>query len=173
FISYDDPTSLKIKVDYAASKGLAGTMIWSENMDYNNELIDVVHTWQNGGGPSGGGNTTSSTSSPSSTSTTNSTPSPSSSSSPSYTATTSTSATSSAPGTTEPSSTSQTTSTGGSGPVPGASCTSEDAYQCAKADGTSASYLLCLFGTWTTASCGAGTVCYQSGTSITCDWPPS
>ncbi|KAJ2641181.1 hypothetical protein GGH99_008968, partial [Coemansia sp. RSA 1285] len=27
FISYDDPESLKIKVDYAASKGLAGTMI--------------------------------------------------------------------------------------------------------------------------------------------------
>ncbi|KAJ2559050.1 hypothetical protein EV175_000510 [Coemansia sp. RSA 1933] len=42
FISYDDPTSLKIKVDYAASKGLAGTMIWSENMDYNNELISIA-----------------------------------------------------------------------------------------------------------------------------------
>ncbi|KAJ2844629.1 hypothetical protein J3B02_004912, partial [Coemansia erecta] len=27
FISYDDPQSLKIKVDYAASKGLAGTMV--------------------------------------------------------------------------------------------------------------------------------------------------
>ncbi|KAJ2841259.1 hypothetical protein GGI22_007967, partial [Coemansia erecta] len=48
FISYDDPKSLKIKVDYAASKGLAGTMIWSENMDYNNELISVAEAFGSG-----------------------------------------------------------------------------------------------------------------------------
>ncbi|KAJ2628331.1 hypothetical protein H4R22_003944, partial [Coemansia sp. RSA 1290] len=34
--------SLKIKVDYAASKGLAGTMIWSSNMDYNGELLSLA-----------------------------------------------------------------------------------------------------------------------------------
>ncbi|KAJ2389085.1 hypothetical protein GGI05_003605 [Coemansia sp. RSA 2603] len=49
FISYDDPQSLKIKVDYAASKGLAGTMIWSMNMDYNEELISVVNAFGSGG----------------------------------------------------------------------------------------------------------------------------
>ncbi|KAJ1792767.1 hypothetical protein IW139_003859 [Coemansia sp. RSA 353] len=42
FISYDDTESIKIKLDYAASKGLAGSMIWSANMDYNNELLDLA-----------------------------------------------------------------------------------------------------------------------------------
>ncbi|KAJ2716641.1 hypothetical protein H4R19_000532 [Coemansia spiralis] len=46
FISYDDPDSLKIKVDYAASKGLAGTMIWSVNMDLNNELVSVANNFK-------------------------------------------------------------------------------------------------------------------------------
>ncbi|KAJ2785182.1 hypothetical protein H4R18_000633, partial [Coemansia javaensis] len=40
FISYDDPQSIKAKVDYAVGKGLAGAMVWSINMDYENELID-------------------------------------------------------------------------------------------------------------------------------------
>lgn len=45
FISYDDPQSLKIKVDYAASKGLAGGMVWSLNMDSSdNELISVLRS---------------------------------------------------------------------------------------------------------------------------------
>ncbi|KAJ2869954.1 hypothetical protein GGH93_005945 [Coemansia aciculifera] len=46
FISYDDPQSLQIKIDYAASKGLAGAMIWSVNMDYNNELLEVVRSFK-------------------------------------------------------------------------------------------------------------------------------
>ncbi|KAI7823442.1 glycosyl hydrolases family 18-domain-containing protein [Kickxella alabastrina] len=50
-ILYDDPQSIKIKVDYAAAKGLGGTMIWSINMDYNNKLIDVIHSWNIGGPP--------------------------------------------------------------------------------------------------------------------------
>ncbi|KAJ1867863.1 hypothetical protein LPJ57_005827, partial [Coemansia sp. RSA 486] len=45
FISYDDPESLKIKVDYAASKGLAGTMVWSMDMDYNEELLSVINAF--------------------------------------------------------------------------------------------------------------------------------
>ncbi|KAI9502661.1 hypothetical protein GGI25_003516 [Coemansia spiralis] len=48
FISYDDPESLQIKVNYAASKGLAGTMIWSLNMDYNNELLNVANSFGSG-----------------------------------------------------------------------------------------------------------------------------
>ncbi|KAJ2721829.1 hypothetical protein GGI07_003712 [Coemansia sp. Benny D115] len=48
FISYDDMDSLKIKVDYAASKGLAGTMVWSINMDYNNELLDTINKFGTG-----------------------------------------------------------------------------------------------------------------------------
>ncbi|KAJ1830289.1 hypothetical protein LPJ63_005027 [Coemansia sp. RSA 2711] len=45
YITYDDPTSLKIKVDYAAAKGLGGIMVWALYMDYQNELLDVIHTW--------------------------------------------------------------------------------------------------------------------------------
>ncbi|KAI8319795.1 hypothetical protein GQ54DRAFT_313235 [Martensiomyces pterosporus] len=46
FISYDDPQSLKIKVNYATSKGLAGITIWSINMDSaNHELLSVVRTF--------------------------------------------------------------------------------------------------------------------------------
>ncbi|KAI7823436.1 chitinase [Kickxella alabastrina] len=45
FISYDDPQSIKIKVDYAAAKGLGGTMVWSMNMDYNDELLSVVNSF--------------------------------------------------------------------------------------------------------------------------------
>ncbi|KAJ2909235.1 hypothetical protein GGI21_002088 [Coemansia aciculifera] len=39
FISYDDPQSIKAKMDYASSKGLAGAMVWSMEMDYNGELL--------------------------------------------------------------------------------------------------------------------------------------
>ncbi|KAJ2881047.1 hypothetical protein FB639_002699, partial [Coemansia asiatica] len=45
YISYDDPDSIKAKVDYAKKKGLAGTMVWSVDQDYNGELVDVLHTW--------------------------------------------------------------------------------------------------------------------------------
>ncbi|PNY26474.1 Uncharacterized protein TCAP_03602 [Tolypocladium capitatum] len=47
FISYDDPQSIKIKVDYAASKGLAGFMVRSINMDSPNyELLNVAKSMQ-------------------------------------------------------------------------------------------------------------------------------
>ncbi|KAJ2394166.1 hypothetical protein GGI05_002161 [Coemansia sp. RSA 2603] len=154
FISYDDPQSLKIKVDYAASKGLAGTMIWSMNMDYNGELMNVIQGWQTGG-PS-----TSTPTAPTSstTKTTNTTPASS---------TMTTTATSSVP---QPS----TTSTGGntgSGPVAGSTCSSTGSYQCADTTGKNPAYFLCLYGKWMAQSCGSGTACYQSGSSVSCGWP--
>ncbi|KAJ1661842.1 hypothetical protein EV178_006363 [Coemansia sp. RSA 1646] len=46
FVSYDDPKSLTAKVDYAKSKGLAGSMIWAMYMDYKDELLDtVIEAW--------------------------------------------------------------------------------------------------------------------------------
>lgn len=46
FISYDDPQSLEIKIKYAASKGLAGAMVWSMEMDTpDHELLKVVKQW--------------------------------------------------------------------------------------------------------------------------------
>ncbi|KAJ2648549.1 hypothetical protein IWW40_003854 [Coemansia sp. RSA 1250] len=45
YITYDDPESLKIKVDYAAAKGLGGVMVWALYMDYQNELLNSIQTW--------------------------------------------------------------------------------------------------------------------------------
>ncbi|KAJ2366583.1 hypothetical protein H4S01_002630 [Coemansia sp. RSA 2610] len=49
FLSYDDPESIRIKSDYAASKGLAGVMLWSINMDHNSELIDAASSFGRSG----------------------------------------------------------------------------------------------------------------------------
>lgn len=43
FISYDDPQSMAIKVNYAACKGLGGIMVWSVDEDSSNgELLAEV-----------------------------------------------------------------------------------------------------------------------------------
>ncbi|KAI8393756.1 glycoside hydrolase [Radiomyces spectabilis] len=41
FISYDDPVSMAVKVNYARSKNLGGVMVWSVDED-NGELLDEV-----------------------------------------------------------------------------------------------------------------------------------
>ncbi|KAJ1727634.1 hypothetical protein LPJ61_004469 [Coemansia biformis] len=45
YITYDDVESIKAKVEYAASKGVAGVMVWALYMDHKSELLDVIHTW--------------------------------------------------------------------------------------------------------------------------------
>ncbi|KAJ2716643.1 hypothetical protein H4R19_000534 [Coemansia spiralis] len=45
YISYDDVDSIKAKVEYAASIGVGGVMVWSLYMDYKNELLNVISTW--------------------------------------------------------------------------------------------------------------------------------
>ncbi|KAJ2448324.1 hypothetical protein EV183_005502 [Coemansia sp. RSA 2336] len=45
FISYDDQQSIWAKAKYANQQGLAGGMVWSMHMDYNNELLDVIRCW--------------------------------------------------------------------------------------------------------------------------------
>ncbi|KAJ2800114.1 hypothetical protein H4R20_004183 [Coemansia guatemalensis] len=160
FISYDDPESLKIKLDYAASKGLAGSMIWSINMDYNNELLDTVLTWKSGGPPEP-------SSSSSETSATDSQSTQTTSSTPSTTTNSHTLSTTALP---EPT---QSTTTSEGGPSNGGKCPSDGIYRCADSSGKSPSYFLCLYGTWTMRSCGSGTACYQSDSSITCNWPSS
>ncbi|KAJ2745597.1 hypothetical protein GGI20_002032 [Coemansia sp. BCRC 34301] len=161
FISYDDPQSLQIKVNYAASRGLAGAMVWSANMDYNNELMNVLHSW-----PAGPVVTTSPPATTSATKTTSSAPGTSTTS---YTTATM-STTASTSSTAAPSSSSSTGGTGG-GPVAGGACSSTGAYQCADASGKKAGYFLCLYGKWVAQSCGSGTICVQSGSSISCGWP--
>ncbi|KAJ2482215.1 hypothetical protein IWW56_001236 [Coemansia sp. RSA 2131] len=165
FISYDDTESIKIKLDYAASKGLAGSMIWSINMDYNNELLDTVLAWKTGG-PSTTPTSTPSTSTTSTTSSTKSTSSQSGYSTSTQKTTTSTTVTSSIP-------TQTATVPGGGGPSSGASCPSEGANQCSDTSGKNAGYYLCLYGKWTARNCGSGTACFQNGSSIICNWPSS
>ncbi|KAJ1848528.1 hypothetical protein LPJ73_003946 [Coemansia sp. RSA 2703] len=42
FITYDDPQSIYQKINYVASRGLAGSMVWSMDMDVNDELVNVL-----------------------------------------------------------------------------------------------------------------------------------
>ncbi|KAJ1960306.1 hypothetical protein GGI12_003875 [Dipsacomyces acuminosporus] len=63
------------------------------------------------------------------------------------------------------------TATSGGGPVAGGPCSSNGTFQCASNAGSSADYYLCLYGKWVAQSCSSGTVCYQSGSSVSCGWP--
>jgi len=42
FISYDDPQSLRAKIDYVRSRGLGGIMYWEYRQDRDEELLDVL-----------------------------------------------------------------------------------------------------------------------------------
>lgn len=44
WISYDDPQSIKIKVEYIKAKGLGGAMVWELSGDRDEELIDAIGT---------------------------------------------------------------------------------------------------------------------------------
>ena len=49
FISYDDPQSLGIKINYALCQGLGGAMVWSVDEDSSNgELLNVVANIRSG-----------------------------------------------------------------------------------------------------------------------------
>ncbi|KAJ2817558.1 hypothetical protein FBU31_006183, partial [Coemansia sp. 'formosensis'] len=149
FISYDDPQSLQVKINYAASKGLAGAMVWSANMDYNNELMNVLHSW-----PSGPVVTTSPPATTSATSSAPGTSNTAASTSPTA-CQTPTSAT-----TTTMSTSTMTTASStpvGNGPVAGSACASAGMYQCANSSGNAPGYFLCLYGKWVAQSCGSGT----------------
>ncbi|KAJ1807788.1 hypothetical protein LPJ56_004844, partial [Coemansia sp. RSA 2599] len=50
FISYDDPESIQLKMDYAASKGLGGLMVWAMYMDTPDaELLTVLQSFSSEG----------------------------------------------------------------------------------------------------------------------------
>jgi chitinase len=44
FISYDDDITMKLKMDYLKSKGLAGGMLWELSADRNKTLLNVLST---------------------------------------------------------------------------------------------------------------------------------
>ncbi|KAI0226580.1 hypothetical protein L0F63_000285 [Massospora cicadina] len=51
FISYEDPQSLQVKVNYAKKKNLLGVMCWDMAMDYNGELLNEANKIHNGTSP--------------------------------------------------------------------------------------------------------------------------
>ncbi|KAJ2085408.1 hypothetical protein IW138_006346 [Coemansia sp. RSA 986] len=137
FLSYDDPQSIKIKAEHAASKGLAGVMIWSANMDYNGELIDSARVFKRGASSSNETHTSSSSSL--------SLPSPTNASS--SVSTTSTQPDTSAKPTTSRQETGQQKPTSDV-PAPGTSCSESARYKCVDPNGRNSAYLVCSGGKW-------------------------
>ncbi|KAF9900673.1 hypothetical protein EC991_007035 [Linnemannia zychae] len=43
FVSYDDPTSMSLKVDFARQHGFKGLFMWEAQMDYKDELLTVLN----------------------------------------------------------------------------------------------------------------------------------
>lgn len=43
YVSYDDPTSMSLKVDFARLHGLKGLFMWEAQMDYKDELLTVLN----------------------------------------------------------------------------------------------------------------------------------
>ncbi|KAJ2776103.1 hypothetical protein H4R18_005850 [Coemansia javaensis] len=138
YISYDDTFSILLKVLHASSRGLAGAMVWSADMDYRNELIDAQRQRQQRCHGGGGGYVT------------NDGPKPSSSAP----------AGGSSPG-------AVTTDGGESGGGGGSSsaCTNGVLYTCDK-PGVEPGYTVCLYGRPANMQCSAGTVCIAGGSSL-------
>jgi chitinase len=42
-ISYDDPESLRLKMDFLKKEGLSGVMFWEYHGDYQGELLSTIH----------------------------------------------------------------------------------------------------------------------------------
>ncbi|KAJ2325197.1 hypothetical protein IWW51_002903 [Coemansia sp. RSA 2702] len=158
FLSYDDPESIRIKSDYAASKGLAGVMLWSINMDHNSELIDAASSFGRSGNNSSVPESSHSASSPLASSSSASTAPPASSTSSSS----SISATHSFSPAPKPT---------GNEVAPGAPCSELNKYRCVDANGHNAAYLVCIGGKQVAASCATGTVCLSFQSTIICGWP--
>lgn len=159
YISYDDTVSLAAKVNLALCKGLAGAMVWDVAND-NGELLAVVNTIKTGT-CNGGGSTTTTTSKPTTTTSKAST-----------TASTTTTKTTTVKTTTTTTTTTTTSVSATATPTGSASCTASNngAMNCI-ASGTSPQFQTCSNNAWVVQSCGTGTVCKTSGTSIVCDFP--
>ncbi|KAJ2721830.1 hypothetical protein GGI07_003713 [Coemansia sp. Benny D115] len=171
FISYDDTESLKVKVDYAASKGLAGTMVWAMEMDYNDELLDVLLTFS-GGAVDTDNNMASSIALPSaSRDTAASTRKPvslESISSKSIRPAIDQKAVVIGPADTEEQlgGDSQFVEEGQE-----EECTVEGDYKCADSEGQSPEYFFCAQKKWLSLSCASGTVCWLTSGVMSCGWP--
>ncbi|RUS20996.1 glycoside hydrolase superfamily [Endogone sp. FLAS-F59071] len=173
YISYDDPQSLQVKVNYAGCMGLKGVMLWEISND-NGELLPILNSIsgvQAGSNclPSTGGSDTSSSLAPATKSTTTTIPSsePVTTSTTTFSVKTTTSNKTTTPGTPAPSTTSSTpVSTG----LPG--CTASNSGQSICVSANKPDYNQCINGSWMLRQCGPSTVCLQSdANSIQCGFP--
>ncbi|KAJ2895044.1 hypothetical protein IWW38_002407 [Coemansia aciculifera] len=158
FLSYDDPDSIKIKSDYAASRGLGGVMIWSVNMDHNSELVNAARSF--GGSASNATTATAASTTPTTIIVTTKRTRTRKSTGTAATAT----------GTTAAPAPTQSTAAPTSGFSPDAKCVNNK-YSCVDGGGRNAAYAVCVNEKWVMASCAPGTVCQQIGGTITCTWP--
>ncbi|KAJ2514860.1 hypothetical protein H4217_005519 [Coemansia sp. RSA 1939] len=186
FVSYDDPKSLTAKVDYAKSKGLAGSMVWAMYMDYKGELLDtVIKAW---GGATGKSNSDSlddivniETVSCDPFDDENDDGEEEEKKCGASGAETDddddkeekcSEAKSDAEDDDDDCSSSldDGSDSSGTSPVKGQKCTEAFYYKCGKT-GVDTAYYICLYGTWVEMACAAGTVCVQNGKIISCGWP--
>ncbi|KAJ2808329.1 hypothetical protein H4S07_003436, partial [Coemansia furcata] len=156
FISYDDPQSIKAKIDYASSKGLAGAMVWSIEMDYNGELIKVVTAWNGKSsttpvekkptveGPPDGNDP--GLDNPDGDNSSDSYVPPAPSNIP-------------------------LNAVNFVAPNDGGACDTNGQLECADDTGTNTAYMFCVNNKWLAMNCGAGTACLRTGDSVTCGWP--
>ncbi|KAJ1944708.1 Chitinase 2, partial [Linderina macrospora] len=162
----------QLYTNYTSTFG--GIMLWDASWYSNNQAyVSSLASWVRANMQCGTTPPTSTTSAaPTSTTKTSTT-------SVAPTSTTSVAPTSSAPATSTTatrttattSSAAPTSTTSSSGPVAGGPCSSQGAYQCADNTGKNASYFVCNNGAWLQQACGSGTACFQSGSTIICNWP--
>jgi GH18 family chitinase len=44
FITYEDPESIRVKMDYAKDRGLGGVMFWELSQDPDGTLLEAIRT---------------------------------------------------------------------------------------------------------------------------------
>ncbi|KAJ2745595.1 hypothetical protein GGI20_002030 [Coemansia sp. BCRC 34301] len=167
FISYDDPQSIKVKIDYAASKGLAGAMVWSIEMDYKGELLSAVKKWNGSGAPADDGDDpVKKPANPPKKPTDGGNPDDEEEEESSSEKEDESNPDEDNPGDNVPLNNSEFVV-----PVSGAACATNGMLECADDTGTDTTYMFCVNDKWLPMECGAGTACIRTGGSITCGWP--
>ncbi|KAJ2461348.1 hypothetical protein GGF42_000245 [Coemansia sp. RSA 2424] len=169
YISYDDPQSIKAKIDYAASKGLAGAMIWSIEMDYKGELLAAVTKWNsnsttpasNDDEPAGNDDEDDPAKKP-----------PKEPKEPKL-PTDNEDLGEDEPNNDDvnPEDNVPLNNTEFVAPVNGSACDTNGRLECKDDKGTNAEYMFCVNSKWLAMKCGEGTACLRTGGSVTCGWP--
>ncbi|KAI8376995.1 glycosyl hydrolases family 18-domain-containing protein [Blakeslea trispora] len=154
YISYDDPSSLQIKIQHAVCEDLAGVMVWDIHQD-NGELLEVIDKIHAISCPTSGNQMA--TTKPDEFNLSQSSSVKLSSKS------------------TQFSSTSTRSITRSASPTPSAQnknekCSNSGAMKC-KQPGKSSQWLTCDLGHWVTRNCAHGLICYDGPDGPVCNYP--